>query len=172
MLISRAILVNCWPFLASVRAFLCLIDDHLECPDIFSPLRSLTQLQAHHSVRAAPQNPAILRRDFIFRRAHRLLVDADPALARKPAGFALAAGEPSLDKELRDGPLTRCYEYLLGPGAAKGAALTAVIIRRDSGMELMDERLGEPLFDVFRIHAFAEGARLIRDLGRSGIGRQ
>src|ERR1700704_2265779 len=130
MVISRAILVNCWPFLASVRAFLCLIDDHLECPDIFSPSRSLTQLQPHHSVRSAPQNPAVLRRDFLFRRAHRLLVDTDPALAREPAGFALAAGEPSVDEELRDGPFARLQRQRLGTGAAKRAALVAVVSRR------------------------------------------
>ena len=32
--IARASLVNCWPRFASVAAFLCLIEDHLECPDI------------------------------------------------------------------------------------------------------------------------------------------
>src|SRR6266849_9278084 len=121
MVISRAILVNCWPFLASVRAFLCLIDDHLECPDMFSPSESLTQLQAHHSVRAASQNPAVLRCDFLFRRAHRLIVDGDAALAPEPAGFALAAGEPGIDKELRDRPFTRHHGHLLGLGASKRA---------------------------------------------------
>src|SRR5215210_4932160 len=32
--IARASLVNCLPRLASVAAFLCLIADHLECPDM------------------------------------------------------------------------------------------------------------------------------------------
>src|SRR3954463_13463864 len=32
--IARASLVKSWPRLASVAAFLCLIEDHLECPDM------------------------------------------------------------------------------------------------------------------------------------------
>jgi hypothetical protein len=32
--ISRAIFVKMAPFLASVAAFLCLIVDHFECPDM------------------------------------------------------------------------------------------------------------------------------------------
>src|SRR2546429_4587861 len=150
MVISRAILVNCWPFLASVRAFLCLIDDHLECPDIFSPWGSLTQLQAHDSMRSAPQNPAVLGRDLLFCRAHRLIVDADPSLAGQPAGLALAAGEPSLDKELRHGALARRNRLFLRPGVAKRAALVAVSIGGGPGMGLIDEALSEPLLDVLR----------------------
>src|SRR3979411_3370 len=38
--ISRAILVKMAPFLASVAAFLCLIVDHLGCPDMHPSLRS------------------------------------------------------------------------------------------------------------------------------------
>src|SRR5436305_13096107 len=32
--IARASFVKSWPRLASVAAFLCLIEDHFECPDI------------------------------------------------------------------------------------------------------------------------------------------
>src|SRR3954468_14487040 len=32
--IARASLVKCWPRRASTTAFLCLIEAHLECPDI------------------------------------------------------------------------------------------------------------------------------------------
>ena len=32
--IARASLVNSFPRLASVAAFLCLIEDHFECPDM------------------------------------------------------------------------------------------------------------------------------------------
>src|ERR1700681_965823 len=138
MVISRAILVNCWPFLASVRAFLCLIDDHLECPDIFSPSTSLAQLHPYQSVRSAPQNPAVHRRDYLVDRAHRLIVDAETALAGKPSGFALTAGQPGVDKELRDGALACRHRQLHRSRAAKRAALVAVIIRRRSRVELVD----------------------------------
>src|SRR6202022_4475717 len=141
MVISRAILVNCWPFLASVRAFLCLIDDHLECPDIFSPSRSLTQLQPHHSMRSAAQDPTVLRCDFFFRRAHRLIVDRQTVLAGEAAGFALAAGEPSVDKELRDVPLTPHHGPLLRAGATKRATFLPIGIRGGIWVELVDETL-------------------------------
>src|SRR5712692_11110849 len=133
---------------------------------MFSPSESLTQLQAHHSVRAASQNPAVLRCDFLFRRAHRLIVDGDAALAREPAGFALAAGEPGIDKELRDRPFTRHHGHLLGLGASKRAALVAVRIRRGIRVELADETLGQALLDISRFLTIAKGARLIRNLGR------
>src|SRR5256884_5443309 len=125
MVISRAILVNCWPFLASVRAFLCLIDDHLECPDIFSPWGSLTQLQAHDSMRSAAQNPAVLGRDLLFCRAHRLIVDADPSLSGQPAGPALAARAPGLEQKAREGRLGRRKRLILGPGGGRIVALEA-----------------------------------------------
>src|SRR5438874_12996643 len=134
MVFSLAILVNCWPFLASVRAFLCLIDDHLECPDICSPSGSLTQLQAHDSMRSAPQNPAVLGRDLLFGRAHRLIVDADPSLARQPAGLALAAREPTLDKELRNGALARGIRPPLRPGVPNRAPLLRFGAGRGPGM--------------------------------------
>src|SRR6266571_8310604 len=170
MVISRAIFVNCWPFLASVRAFLCLIDDHLECPDILSPSTSLAQLHAHDSVRSTTQNPAVLGRDFLFCRAHRLLVDADPALTGEPAGLAFAAREPGLDKELCDGALTRRDRQLLRPGSAKRAALVAVIVGRGTWVELPDETLSEPLLDVPRVRAVTQSPRILSDLGRGGIG--
>src|SRR5256885_2776018 len=171
MVISRAILVNCWPFLASVRAFLCLIDDHLECPDMFSPSRSLAQLHAHDSVSSASQNPAVLRRHFLFCRAHRLVVDGDPILTGQPSGLTLAAGEPGLDKELGNCALTRRDQQLPGPGVAKRPTLVPVVFRRRPRMELPDEALSEPLLDVFRVRTVAKSPCLLSDLGRGGIRR-
>ena len=74
-MISRAILVNCWPFLASVRAFLCLIEDHLECPDIFSPSESLAQLQRDDSMLTALQHHSVDRRDAIVGGRNEMTVD-------------------------------------------------------------------------------------------------
>src|SRR3984893_19038325 len=99
-------------------------------------------------MRAAPQNPTVLRRDFLFRRAHRLIVDGQTVLPREPASFALAAGEPGVDKELRDGPLTREQGHLLGLGAAKRAALVAVRMTRGIRVGLVDETVGPAPVDV------------------------
>src|ERR1700716_1119769 len=38
--IARASLVKCWPRRASTTAFLCLIECHLECPDITHEFRT------------------------------------------------------------------------------------------------------------------------------------
>src|SRR5438445_197433 len=123
-------------------------------------------------MRSAPQNPAVLGLDLLFGRAHRLIVDADPSLAGQPAGLALAAREPSLDKELRNGALAPGNRLLLRPGVAKRAALVAVGIGRGPGMELVDEALSEPLLDVLRVRAVTQSPRILSDLGRGGIGRQ
>src|SRR5437868_12608296 len=57
--IARASLVKCWPRRASTTAFLCLIECHLECPDITyesrtRPLRLLVP-QLPGSVSLRPQ---------------------------------------------------------------------------------------------------------------------
>src|SRR2546430_10789272 len=101
-------------------------------------------------MRSAPQNPAVLGRDLLFCRAHRLIVDADPSLAGQPAGLALAAREPSLDKELPNGALARGNRELLRPGVAKRTALVAVGIGRGPRMELVDEALSGALLYVPR----------------------
>src|SRR5207302_10307704 len=95
--------------------------------------------------------------------------DRDALLAREPAGFALAAGEPGVDKELRDGPLTRDEGHLLGLGAAKRAAFVTVSIGRGIRVELVDETLGQALLDVARILAIAPGARFLPDLVRGRV---
>src|SRR2546427_11454211 len=96
-------------------------------------------------MRSAPQNPAVLGRDLLFCRAHRLIVDADPSLAGQPAGLALAAREPSLDKELRNGALARRNRLLLRPGVAKRAALAAVAIGRGPRLGFIDGAVSPPL---------------------------
>src|SRR3989442_15895394 len=90
MVISRAIFVNCWPFLASVRAFLCLIEDHLECPDIGSPSGSLVHLQPDYAVQSALQDHAVGRTDLVIGRTDRLPVDRESFLPDESASLALA----------------------------------------------------------------------------------
>src|SRR6202158_5739093 len=89
--ISRAVLVNCCPFLASVRAFLCLIDDHLECPDIFSPAGSLAHLQTRDSMQPALQDHAVGGRDLVICRVDRPAVDRDAFLTGEAPRFAFTA---------------------------------------------------------------------------------
>ena len=52
--IARASFVNCWPRFASAAAFLCLIDDHFECPDIcvsFYGARDGNRFHSHNPAR-------------------------------------------------------------------------------------------------------------------------
>ena len=71
-----------------------------------------------------------------------------------------------------DGALTRRDRQLLRPGVAKRAALVPVVIGGSPRMELVDEALGEPLLDVFRVRAVTKSPRFLSDLGRGSIGRQ
>src|SRR5712691_3354427 len=126
MVISRAILVNCWPFLASVRAFLCLIEDHLECPDIFSPSESLAHLQTYDSMQPASQDHPVGWRDLVLRRAHRLSVYRDAFLSGEPARLALTAGQPGVDEELGDRSRTRLHRGGRWAYGQKAAGLASI----------------------------------------------
>ena len=60
---SRMILVKILPLLASVAAFLCLMEDHLECPDMVFSLKNdggiLTQMpRARNRRTGGPGRPA------------------------------------------------------------------------------------------------------------------
>src|ERR687885_376681 len=64
--IARASLVNCWPRRASTTAFLCLIDDHFECPDTARSLGSGGRVLDRVRVRPVPLErspPALLEVD-------------------------------------------------------------------------------------------------------------
>src|SRR3954471_15579463 len=59
--IARASFVKSWPRLASFAPFLCLIDDHLECPDIASQSRNAwsgDEAAIHLQVLAVDRDPA------------------------------------------------------------------------------------------------------------------
>src|SRR6476646_10889050 len=53
--IARASFVKCWPRRASTTAFLCLIECHLECPDIPHESRTRGALSLTHA--SVPQLP-------------------------------------------------------------------------------------------------------------------
>src|SRR5207237_8788347 len=89
MVISRAILVNCWPFLASVRAFLCLIEDHLEWPDIVSPSERLSHLQPDDSMKSTLQHHIVDRDELVIGRTYRLAIDPEALLPDEPPRLVL-----------------------------------------------------------------------------------
>src|SRR6201986_5255777 len=65
--IARASLVKCWPRRASTTAFLCLIECHLECPDI--PYESRTRprtLLAPQLPGGVPLRPQVVELDRIL----------------------------------------------------------------------------------------------------------
>src|SRR5207302_5723710 len=141
MVISRAILVNCWPFLASVRAFLCLIEDHLECPDIVSPSESLSHLQPDDSMKSTLQHHAVDRDELVIGRTYRLAIDPEALLPNEPPRLVLAGHQPGVEKQLGDRPLGRPDVDGCGTGRLEAPRVLAILAGLRVGVELPDNPL-------------------------------
>src|SRR5437773_7033449 len=98
--ISRMILVKIFPRLASRAAFLCLIDAHLECPDIGSLLQDTWRLRVHHPSRQH-KSPDALRSIGALGRDDEMKSRQRPTLPPGYPGSTIGAG--GLNCRVRNG---------------------------------------------------------------------
>src|SRR5262245_53360907 len=83
IVISRMILVKIFPRLASRAPFLCLMEAHLECPDIGSLLETVWRVRVYHPAEQQ-KRPDTKGRGFLGNdaRRERPVLDRDPMAAR------------------------------------------------------------------------------------------
>src|SRR5207237_8541578 len=102
MVSSLATLVNCCPLRASVAAFLCLIVDHLECPDIRP--ESLLHPERHGLAFPPPQDHPGARLDLVLRRGDQPVIHRQAALPGQAPHLTLT-GEQAGPETERVAPL-------------------------------------------------------------------